>query len=130
MVWNGAVRPGKDDHWGAYPAEFGGLCHFLGAESIEGVVLLGGDIHRSRVVVHATAERVGYDLPELISSPMHGRVIESANVPHPGLRFDSGEGHIVCIVAADAQELRAIFQTPDAILHTEVIARSSLLKPR
>jgi hypothetical protein len=130
MIWNGAVRPGKDDHWGAYPAEFDGLCRFLGAEAIEGVVLVGGDIHRSRVVVHATAERVGYDVTELISSPMHGRVIENANAPHPGLRFDSGEGHVVCIVAADDQELRAIFRTPDAILHTEVIARSSLVKPR
>jgi hypothetical protein len=30
-IWNGAVRPGKTDHWGAYPAEFEGLCRFLGA---------------------------------------------------------------------------------------------------
>jgi alkaline phosphatase D len=130
MIWNDAVRPGKTDHWGAYPAEFEGLCRFLGDEGITGVVLIGGDIHRSRVVVHATKAVVGYDLTELISSPMHGRVIDAANAPHPGLRFDSGEGHVVCIVAAHERELRATFQTPERVLHTEVIERSSLARPR
>ena len=130
MIWNGAVRPNKTDHWGAYPAEFEGLCRFLGEANITGIVLVGGDIHRSRVVVHPTASVVGYDLTELISSPMHGRVIDAANVPHPGLRFDSGAGHVVCIVAANERELRAIFQTPDAILHTEVLPAASLARPR
>ncbi|MEZ6016890.1 MAG: alkaline phosphatase D family protein [Planctomycetota bacterium] len=130
MIWNGAVRPGKTDHWGAYPAEFEGLCRFLGEEHISGVVLVGGDIHRSRVVVHDTKALVGYALVELISSPMHSRIIEAANVPHPGLRFDSGEGHVVCIVTALQGRLRATFQTPDAVLHEEVLTLQSLTAPR
>ena len=117
MIWNGATRPLKTDHWGAYPAEFDGLCRFLGDEGITGVVLVGGDIHRSRVVVHDVTDRVGYPLTEFISSPMHDRVIGLANAPHPGLRFDTGEGHVVLEFAADAGRLVSTFHTPNAILH-------------
>ena len=36
---------------------------------------MGGDIHRPRAIEHDTAATVGYPLLELISSPMHERVI-------------------------------------------------------
>lgn len=93
MIWNGATRPGKLDHWGSYPHERDALFRFLGKREIAGVVLVGGDIHRSRVVRHAAEPLAGYDIIELITSPMHGSVIKSANAPHPGLVRDMGEPH-------------------------------------
>ncbi|MEO2093681.1 MAG: hypothetical protein ABGY71_06425, partial [bacterium] len=57
---------------------------------ISGVVLVGGDIHRSRILRHPTDESVGYPLLEFISSPLHDRIIASANQPHPGLIADFG----------------------------------------
>ena len=80
-----------------------GIYHQRGAGEVEfqfvaaddgsaasGVVLVGGDIHRSRCIVHATEESAGYDIPEFITSPMHDRIIATANQPHPGLQFDTG----------------------------------------
>ncbi len=90
MIWNGSVRPGKPDHWGSYPAEYGGLMSFIGQNSIDGVVLVGGDIHRSRCIIHSTEDSAGYDIPEFITSPMHDRIIATANQPHQGLQFDTG----------------------------------------
>lgn len=116
MVWNGAVRPGKTDHWGDYPAEFEGLCRFLGEERITGVLLVGGDIHRPRVIEHDTAGIVGYPLLELISSPMHERVIGSAKQPHPGLLFDSGAGQVVLELSATESRVRATFHRPEEVL--------------
>ncbi len=90
MIWNAATRPGKPDHWGAYPHELEALFKYIGEEDIGGVVLVGGDIHRSRVLRHATEELAGYNIYELISSPMHESIIETANAPHPGLVKDMG----------------------------------------
>jgi hypothetical protein len=130
MIWNGAVRPGKTDHWGAYPAEFAGLCRFLGDAGVSGVVLVGGDIHRSRVVEHDTRATVGYPLTELISSPMHARVIATADATHPGLCFDSGAGHVVCVVGATETTLRATFQTPTEMLRELVLEAKELARKR
>ena len=116
MVWNGSVRPFKTDHWGAYPAEFEGLCRFLGEQRITGVLLVGGDIHRPRAIEHDTAATVGYPLLELISSPMHERVIGAANRPHPGLLFDSGKGQVVLELSATEEMLRATFHRPEEVL--------------
>lgn len=91
MIWNGATRPGKLDHWGSYPHERAALFRFVGEKNISGVFLVGGDIHRSRVVRHDEAlELAGYAIHEFITSPLHGGVIESANAPHPGLVADFG----------------------------------------
>ncbi|MFT7671246.1 MAG: alkaline phosphatase D [Planctomycetota bacterium] len=90
MIYNDAVRPKKPDHWGAYPAERRALFELIGRHQIRGVVLVSGDIHRSRVIRHATEATAGYDILELISSPMHHRIITSANAPHPGLIWDMG----------------------------------------
>ena len=93
MIWNGAVRPGKQDHWATYPHEYDALMQFISEEKIDGIVLVGGDIHRSRCIVHNTAATAGYDITELITSPMHHRIIETANQPHDGLQFDAGAPH-------------------------------------
>ncbi len=118
MVWNGAVRPGKKDCWGNWAAERDALFAWLGTQRIEGVVLVSGDVHRSRVLLHPTAAVVGYDLPEFVTSPLAQNVLESNAVAAPGLLFDAGEAN-ACLflsasVDADARvTLRAVFQAGD-----------------
>lgn len=94
MIFNDAVRPNKTDYWGNYPYERDALFELIGQLKVDGVVLVGGDIHRHRIVRHDAKDVVGYDLMEFISSPVHDSIIESANAPHPGLLMDLGVGHI------------------------------------
>lgn len=101
LVWNGAVRPGKRDHWDSYRPERDALFRFIGEEGITGVVLLGGDVHRTRVLRYDTEDAVGYALTELITSPIHSGVIEEANAPHPALVHDSGEPHSFLLMTID-----------------------------
>lgn len=120
MVWNAGVRPGKKDCWGNWPEERDALFRWLGQERIDGVVLVSGDVHRSRVIVHPTRALAGYDLPEFVTSPLANTVIEENAVPVTGLRFDAGEPHscLVLSVAAapddvDGGRLRAAFLAGD-----------------
>ncbi len=131
MIWNDAVRPGKTDHWGAYRHERERLFRFLGANAISGVVLVGGDIHRSRVVRHPTREIVGYEITELITSPMAQSVIASADALDPGLVWDIGVEHtalVTSIIGGDGdQVLRAQFvDEKGAYLFTTRLAASHL----
>ena len=115
MVWNDAVRPLKTDYWGALPAERAALFAFLGNERIAGVVLVSGDIHRSRVIRHATREGVGYELTELITSPLAQSVIALADAPHAGLVWDVGVEQTCLILEVTEQVLTARFlQAADA----------------
>jgi alkaline phosphatase D len=90
MIWNAATRPNKLDQWGSYAHEREALFRFIGEEKVDGVLLVGGDIHRSRVLRHDTKAWAGYDIYELISSPLHAKVVASANAPHPRLVKDMG----------------------------------------
>jgi alkaline phosphatase D len=101
MIWNEAVRPGKPDHWGSYPHERDALFRFIGQEKISGVVLVGGDIHRTRVLRYETTDTVGYPLTELVTSPIHAGVMDAANAPHPALIHDSGEPHCFLLITVD-----------------------------
>ena len=104
MIWNDATRPNKQDHWGSYPHERKALFEEIGRNKIQGVLLVSGDIHRSRVVRHASKALAGYDIIELISSPMHHSIIATANAPHPGLLKDMGEPHTFCLLDATQQD--------------------------
>ncbi len=110
MIWNEATRPNKPDHWMSYPHEREALWRYIGNEGITGVVLVGGDIHRTRVLRHSTKDRAGYDLLELITSPIHDSVIEAANAPHPDLVFDAGEPHSFLLLSADTTTELATLQ--------------------
>jgi len=103
MIWNEAVRPGKRDHWGTYPHERQALFDFIGRENIPGVLLVGGDIHRTRLLEHHSENRAGYRIPELITSPVHAGVIDTANTPHPGLIHDSGRPNTFLLVDVEGQ---------------------------
>lgn len=135
MIWNGAVRPFKRDHWGAYEHEREALFRWLGEHDIEGVLLMGGDIHRSRLVRHDTAESVGYALHEVITSPLANSVILAANAPHPGLEKDIGIEQTYVTLNADttASPARLTVRFHDhegAVLHELVRTSAELRKPR
>ena len=100
MVWNDRVRPLKDDCWGAYPHEFGRFQDLVRATGAGGVVLVSGDVHRSRVLVHPTAARAGYDLVEIVTSPLHARVHADAAVTGPEVVFDSGTPNAFLLLEA------------------------------
>lgn len=106
MVFNSSVRPLKTDYWGMYPEEYARLMRIL-REVPGGVVLVSGDVHTSRLLLHPTEGSAGRDLWEVVSSPMHARVHDSSlwsrsdwvkeHFPHPNMmalltaRLDAGD---------------------------------------
>ena len=89
MVWNGAVRPGKKDHWGTFPEERELIFREFGDADVTGVVLVSGDIHRPRVIRHVgLKEALGYAPIELVSTPLANHPIAAAAESHPGLVWD------------------------------------------
>lgn len=103
MIWNHAVWPGKQGHWGTYPYERDALFDFIGREKISGVVLVGGDIHRSRVLRHPSTDQAGYQIPGFITSPDHDGVIANAKQPHPALIHYSGKPNSFLLLSVDNQ---------------------------
>ncbi len=131
MVWNGAVRPNKPDHWMSYPHEREALFRFLGDEGVSGVVLVGGDIHRTRSLKYPTRGVVGYDVTEFITSPLANTIIEAANAPSPHLLFDVGDPQTYLRVTADRSTLRAEFRSLDGASHyTATFPVGDLTAPR
>ena len=116
MIWDDKKNGEKDD-WGTYMHEREALFEFIGKEKISGVVLIGGDIHVSRVLKYKTEEQVGYPLHQFITSPLHQRTIKSLNVPHPDLIRDAVIPHTFMKITVDPQvtpaTLRAEFIDKD-----------------
>ena len=134
MIWNGSVRPFKLDHWARYKHERDALWRRIGEEDISGVVLVGGDIHRSRALRHATTETAGYPLTELITSPLANTVITTAKVPHPGLLHDAAERNTFMLLHVDGQAedptlLAEIRNHEDKVLFTVRLKASELRRP-
>lgn len=100
MIWDDKEN-GESDDWGTYMHERQALQTWLGDNRIEGVVLIGGDIHVSRLLKYDTAEQVGYPIYQFISSPMHGSVIPSLNVAHPALLRSAEEPYVFLKVDVD-----------------------------
>ena len=59
-----------DESWGAYRHERDELFDFIRDERIGGVVLLSGDVHRGELNRIPRRAKGGYDLTELVSSPL------------------------------------------------------------
>jgi phosphodiesterase/alkaline phosphatase D-like protein len=98
MIWDDKGNPEKDD-WHTYRHERDAILDFVRDERIAGVVLIGGDIHVSRALRYR--DRVGYDLWQFITSPMHGSTIPSLDVPHPDLVHHAVEPHVFLRLAVD-----------------------------
>ncbi len=101
MVWNDAVPENKNDCWARYPHERDALFRFLGIQKITGVVLLSGDIHWSRAVRHEVADLAGYDITEIITSPLANTLIESYDVPAPEVLHSAGDENSFLLLTAD-----------------------------
>jgi alkaline phosphatase D len=134
MVWNEGVRSGKKDCWGNWRGERDALFGWLGAQRIGGVVLVGGDVHRSRVILHPTTAACGYELPELVTSPLAQNVIDSNAAPVAGLVFDAGEPQSALLLTAvgrgDDALLRAVFVAGDGReFHTRTFRAAAMRRP-
>lgn len=105
MVWNDAVPANKTDTWGGYPHERAALFKFIAEKKIEGVVLVGGDLHRSRVVVHPTEETgIPYPVREIVASPLGGNAAKDAGVKTAAVAFDAAENYSYVLLTADSFE--------------------------
>jgi alkaline phosphatase D len=100
MIWD--VKGKAGDAWGAYQYERDALEQWLGEKQIPGVILMGGDIHVSRLLKYPTRERVGYDLFQFIVSPLSDRVLPDANVPNPNLVASAVEPFVFLKLTADS----------------------------
>lgn len=101
MIWSEKGNSTETDAWGSYATERDALFRWLGENRISGVVLVGGDIHVSRLLKFPTRDVVGYDLVEFISSPMHDRLIPNANVPNPNLMASAVEPWVFLKLTVD-----------------------------
>jgi alkaline phosphatase D len=63
--------PGATESWYTErPAALAALHAAIKANKVQGVVFLSGDIHKSLFQSHLKATTGGYDIPELVSSPL------------------------------------------------------------
>lgn len=116
VIWDDKENTESDD-WGTYPHELSAIRRFIGEQRIPGVILVGGDIHASRVLKYKTTKTAGYELVQFIASPIHGSTIPSLNVYNPDLVRSAVEPHVFLRVDADSTvtpaELRATLINKD-----------------
>ncbi|MBI5849483.1 MAG: alkaline phosphatase family protein [Planctomycetes bacterium] len=101
MVWNGAVRPQKLDCWGHWPHERDAILRWLGDAKIGGVVLVGGDLHVTRLIRHGTKSLCGYDVLECVTSPLAQDVIPANAGKTDGVLFDAQPASTFLLLDAD-----------------------------
>ena len=120
-IWQDKKNSETDDMF-TYWYERDALFDFIKKEQISGVVLLGGDIHLSRHLIHP--QRVGYDLHDFIVSPAHVNTIRSLDVFQPSLEWTSVEPNQFLTLIADATtetpRLTAQFRQPDGQINRVV----------
>lgn len=109
MIWDDKENTESDD-WGTYSYERAALFDFLGANNITGVVLIGGDIHCSRLLQYKTETQVGYAIRQCIVSPIHDSTIPSLNVAHPDLVEGAAIPHVWLRVEADTTKSPATLE--------------------
>lgn len=103
MIWDDKENTESDD-WGTYTHERDALFQFLGEQKISGVVLIGGDIHCSRLLRYRTESQVGYPIHQFIVSPIHHRTIPALNVAHPDLVRGEAIPHVWLRLEVDSQQ--------------------------
>lgn len=129
-IWQDKKNSETDDMF-TYWYERDALLDFIKAQKISGVVLLGGDIHVARHLIHP--RRVGYDLHDFVISPGHTRVITSLDVFHPSLEWSLVEGWQFLTLTADGEgdepKLIAEFRQPDGVVNRTVSIPLSAMVP-
>ncbi len=120
-IWQDKKNRETDDMF-TYWYERDALLRFIKTENISGVVLLGGDIHVARHLVHP--QRVGYDLHDFVISPGHTRTITELDVYHPSLEWSLVEGWQFLTLTAEGTsenaKLIAEFRQPDGVVNRKV----------
>jgi len=110
MTWSDKESRFRDD-WEHYAHEREAVIDFIGREKITGVVLVGGDIHATRVERFATENRIGYPLFHFVTSPMHERIsTQAAEVAHPGLLFAQAEPNTFLKLTVDTTSRRPLLR--------------------
>ena len=104
MIWDDKeVKNALNDSWGGtYMHERRALEKFILTQRIPGVVLVGGDIHASRVLRYNSVAAVGYNLVQFIASPIHASVIPKLNVYNPDLVRSAVEPNVFLLLEADS----------------------------
>lgn len=97
-IWQDKKNSETDDMF-TYLYERDALLDFIRSEGISGVLLIGGDIHVARHLLHR--DRVGYDLHDFVISPGHKKVIDALDVFHPDLEWSLKEGRQYLTLTAD-----------------------------
>ncbi|WP_083434864.1 alkaline phosphatase D family protein [Rhodopirellula islandica] len=120
-IWEDKKNFETDDMF-TYWYERDALLDVVKNENIGGVVLLGGDIHVARHLIHP--QRVGYDLHDFVISPGHKRTITELDVFHPSLEWSLVEGWQFLTLTADGTQaeptLTAEFRQPDGVVNRQV----------
>lgn len=106
MIWDDKKNSESDD-WGTYTHERDALYRFIGEHQISGVVLIGGDIHCSRLLKYDTEKTVGYPIHQFIVSPIHHSTIPKLNVPHPNLVRGEAFPHVWLRLEVDSTQTPA-----------------------
>jgi hypothetical protein len=120
-IWEDKKNRETDDMF-TYWYERDALFDVIKSERIEGVVLLGGDIHVARHLIHP--QRVGYDLHDFVISPGHDHTITTLDVYHPSLEWSLVEGWQFLTLTADGTQdeptLTAEYRQPDGVVNRQV----------
>lgn len=130
-VWEDK-KNGENDDLFTYWYERDALYDFIRSKSIPGVVVLGGDIHVSRHLIHR--QRIGYDLHDFVTSPAHTSVIASLDVTHPDLEWSSQEPRQFMTLTADTRtnpgSLTARYYLADGTIQRELTIPYDQLTPK
>jgi hypothetical protein len=130
QIWQDK-KNGENDDMFTYHHERDALLDFIRDQQIPGVILMGGDIHLSRHLVHP--RRLDYDLHDFITSPAHGSVIPSLDVAHPDLEWSLVEPYQFLVLTVDTRpsdpKLIARFYTSDGLVRRTVELTLSELSP-
>jgi alkaline phosphatase D len=127
VPWAFASKPGSRDTWNGYREERREIFSFLAAETIEGVLLLSADRHRSEAWrIEAEAP---YPLYELSSSRLTNIHVHQ---PVPGTLFSYNETCSFGLVSFDTRRAdpEARFEVVDIdgrVVHTLAVKRSDLV---
>lgn len=125
-------KNGENDDLFTYWYERDALYDFIRAKKIPGVVVLGGDIHVSRHLIHR--QRIGYDLHDFVTSPAHTSVIPSLDVTHPDLEWSSQQPRQFMTITADTRAnpalMTARFYLADGTMQREVAIPYDQLTPK
>lgn len=131
QIWQDKKNSENDDQF-TYWYERDALFDFIRAKKIPGVVLVGGDIHVSRHLIHR--QRLGYDLHDFVTSPAHVSVIPSLDVTHPDLEWSSQKGGQFITFTADTRPdpavLTARFYLADGSIQRELVVPYDQLMPK